>query len=197
MGGGQIALLLRVGISLAEANVPCVQLMVRIFIVNMLSQGLRFHLLLHSADLLEERLRIQLSPLGVRPRQARILDALHRMGSASQVELAREFDVSAASMSTMTVRLIEAGFILRTTNPDELRSNMLRLSDSGRALLKDVEAAWREVDVIIENAIGAEDAEALARLTHKLRDQLGGRAPGRGHAKTLAKAATARIEPSA
>lgn len=37
-------------------------------------------------------------------RQARILDALDRMGDASQARLAREFNLTAASMSTMFVR---------------------------------------------------------------------------------------------
>jgi len=37
-------------------------------------------------------------------RQARILDALDRMGDASQARLAREFNLTSASMSTMFVR---------------------------------------------------------------------------------------------
>ncbi len=54
------------------------------------------HLLLHSADLLEEQLRLRLAKLNVTPRQARILDALDRMGAASQADLSREFDLTAA-----------------------------------------------------------------------------------------------------
>lgn len=50
----------------------------------------RFHFLLHAAALLEDALRRRLAALHVRPRQARILDALARMGEASQSELARD-----------------------------------------------------------------------------------------------------------
>ncbi|MBY8976833.1 MarR family transcriptional regulator [Rhodobacteraceae bacterium NNCM2] len=138
----------------------------------------KLHLLLHSADLVEERLRIELSLIGVRPRQARIIDALDRMGTASQVELAREFNVTPASMSTMTSRLIKAGYITRETDPEELRSSILSLSDSGRALLEDIRAVWRIVDRKIERALGKKRAEQLAALTLDLRDGLGGRAPG-------------------
>ncbi|WDQ99319.1 MarR family transcriptional regulator [Devosia sp. J2-20] len=94
----------------------------------MQSDSLRLHYLLHSADLIEDRLHHQLAPLGIKPRQARILDALARMSRASQVELARAFDVSPASMSTMTARLVAAGFITREVDRHDIRSNTLRLS---------------------------------------------------------------------
>lgn len=137
-------------------------------------------MLLHSADLVEERLRIQLSPLGITPRQARILEALDRMKTCSQATLAREFNVSPASMSTMTTRLIAAGFILRRIDDRELRSNVLSLSDSGRDLLSGVFDAWRAVDDIIEDAIGAQEAQVLSGLARSLRNALGGHPPGHG-----------------
>tara|TARA_R110002110_G_scaffold85223_2_gene221473 strand:- start:3759 stop:4208 length:450 start_codon:yes stop_codon:yes gene_type:complete len=136
------------------------------------------HFLLHSATLIEERLRSRLADLDISHRQARILDALDRMGLASQAQLAREFALTPASMSTMTIRLLEAGFILRTPHPDEARSNVLQLSDKGRGLLSDIHRAWADIDQMIAAKIGPEKAECLALLTRELRDALGGRVPG-------------------
>ncbi len=138
----------------------------------------RFHLLLHSAHLLEERLRMRLAPLGVHPRQARVLDALQRVGEASQVTLAKEFGLTAASMSTMTARLLEAGLIERQVDERELRSNVLRLSERGKALLKAIYREWRAMDREISDAIGPQNAEELAGLTYQLRNALGGFTPG-------------------
>lgn len=138
----------------------------------------RLHFLLHSADLLEDRLQKRLAPLDIRPRQARILDALARMEPASQVRLARAFHVTAASMSTMTARLIEAGFITRETDPEEARAHVLRLTERGRGLLVDIHAAWRDIDRLIERRLGPEKAALLADLTGELRDSLGDRVPG-------------------
>lgn len=135
------------------------------------------HYLLHSAALVEERLRLRMADLGIPPRQARVLDALDRMGKASQADLARAFDLTPASMSTMTVRLLESGFILRSPHPDEARSNVLQLSDTGRGLLTEVREAWADIDRMIESTIGQEEATHLAVLTRALRDALGGRAP--------------------
>lgn len=144
----------------------------------MQSDSLRLHYLLHSADLIEDRLHHQLAPLGIKPRQARMLDALARMSRASQVELARAFDVSPASMSTMTARLVAAGFITREVDRHDIRSNTLRLSKKGSDLLDQIRAAWRAIDDVIENAIGPEKARELAEITLELRDALGGKTPG-------------------
>ena len=136
------------------------------------------HFLLHSADLVEDALRRRLSQIGVSPRQARVIDALSRMEPASQVALAREFGLGAAAMSTMTARLIEAGYVSREVDPEEARANLLRLTDEGRSLLSDIHAAWRDIDGVITDAIGAGPAAELAGHARALRDALGGRTPG-------------------
>lgn len=136
------------------------------------------HFLLHSATLVEEKLRLRLAELGISHRQARILDALDRLGKASQAQIAREFDLTPASMSTMTVRLLEAGFISRARHPEEARSNVVQLSDKGRGLLSEVRHAWADTDSMIAATIGPEKAEQLAELARELRDALGGHMPG-------------------
>ncbi len=138
-----------------------------------------FHPLLHSGDLIEEQLRLRLLPLGLGPRQARMLDALDRLGTAAQIDLAKAFNVTAASMSTMTSRLVEAGFITCTQHQHERRSNVLALTDHGTAMLENIHAAWRAMDDVIETAIGKDKAAALATLTLELRNALGGRAPAK------------------
>lgn len=142
------------------------------------------HFLLHASDLVEDKLRRRLNELDLHPRQARVLDALSRMEPASQVELARAFDVTAASMSTMTARLMAAGLISREVDPDQARSNVLRLTPQGAELLDTIHQAWRTIDDEIADLIGAEDAVTLAAITRKLRDKLGGTAPGMKQAKT-------------
>tara|TARA_R110002126_G_scaffold286859_1_gene439044 strand:+ start:3424 stop:3915 length:492 start_codon:yes stop_codon:yes gene_type:complete len=144
----------------------------------MTTDSFSLHYLLHAAALVEESLRERLAEIGLRPRQARIIQALSRMEPTSQVSLAREFSITSASMSTMTVRLIEAGVISREPHPDEARSNVLRLTERGRGLLSHIHVAWRDIDALIAERLGPENAETLARLAHDLRDRLGGHVPG-------------------
>ena len=143
------------------------------------------HFLLHSANLVEEELRKRLARIDMPPRQARVIDALARMEPASPVALAREFGVTPASMSTMTARLIDGGYITREVDPSETRSNILRLTKQGHDLLSDIHEAWRDIDALIVAHLGADEASSLANLTRSLRDSLGGRAPGRSRTSKI------------
>ncbi len=144
----------------------------------MKKQGFLLHPLLHSGNLVEDRLRTRLAPYGIQPRQARVLAALNRMGPVSQVELAREFHISAASMSTMSSRLIAAKLISRKPNEETARSNVLTLTDEGRKMLMEIHQAWHDMDQIIVEALGAERAELFGKMALELRNSLGGRTPG-------------------
>ncbi len=132
---------------------------------------------LHSATLLEKRVESLLRPTGIRHRQALILDALRRIGPTSQRHLAKHFDVTPGSMSTMTERLVSLGFITQNTNPDNRRSDILELTPRGDAMLEKVLAVWREADGMIIAALGKERAEDFIALATELRDALGGSEP--------------------
>ncbi|WP_376878287.1 MarR family winged helix-turn-helix transcriptional regulator [Albirhodobacter sp. R86504] len=136
------------------------------------------HYILHSAEILEDRLRKRLARLDLLPRQARVIDALARMGKASQVTLAREFSITPASMSTMTLRLVLGGWISRVPNPDDPRGNILELTEKGRALHADIQSAWADIDALIYSLLGDDDASSLLAGAAKLHSALGARPPG-------------------
>ncbi|WFE87574.1 MarR family winged helix-turn-helix transcriptional regulator [Roseibium porphyridii] len=135
------------------------------------------HPVLHSATLLEKRIEILLRPTGIRHRQALILDALSQIGPTSQRHLAKQFDVSAGSMSSMTERLVTLGFITQITNPENRRSDILDLTPDGREVLKKVWVVWQEATGLITSALGENQAETLTVLSTKLRNALGGTQP--------------------
>lgn len=141
--------------------------------------GSLLHPLLHAGHLVEARLRSSLSEVGLGPRQARVLAALNHIGETHQKTLAKEFDITPASMSSMCDRLAAAELIERQVDPNERRAFLVRLTPAGESKVQDVRAAWADIDEIIVNAVGQEVAESLADLSGKLRDQLGGVIPGR------------------
>ncbi|MDV7145337.1 MarR family winged helix-turn-helix transcriptional regulator [Tropicimonas sp. TH_r6] len=136
------------------------------------------HGIAHSARLVEEEQRRLLAPLGIHPRQARVLMAMKHMAPVSQTELAAAVGISPAGMSTMTDRLLAAGFITRRQDPALRRRNVLELTPQGLAKLDAISAVWCAVDDRIRDALGAEDAETLFRLARRLRRALGGEPPG-------------------
>lgn len=141
-------------------------------------QSYKFHYLLHSADLIHEHLREQLLPLEISPHQARVIKALDRLGPVSQIDLAREFGITAASMSTMTARLITLDLIESKKDPLNAKRNVISLSRKGKTLPRKISRAWASVDAFMEDKIGAKKMVKLADLTRSLRDSLGGRVPG-------------------
>lgn len=140
----------------------------------MRNKPFKLHPLIHSATLIEDLLRVELKPIGIGPRKARVMNVLYLMGSASQGELAREFGITRASMSTMTSRLIAGGFITRKVDEDGQRRVKLKLTAKGTALIEQINETWRKVDRIMEESIGKEKAHQLATLSGKLRNALGG-----------------------
>jgi DNA-binding MarR family transcriptional regulator len=144
----------------------------------MQSKSRNFHFLLHSAHLVEESVRKRLAPHGVQPRQARMLDAIGRMGQTSQIRLAEEMSVTEASMSTMIVRLVELELVTKSVDKKELRSNIVKLTKRGQNLLAKIYQLWAETDREIEKAIGLKNAKKLTTMTFQLRNALGGFTPG-------------------
>jgi DNA-binding MarR family transcriptional regulator len=136
-----------------------------------------FHLLLHSADLLEKHLVERLVPLGIRPRQARVLVAINALGSTSQVALAKEFDLTKGSMSTMIDRLLALELVARQKSETDRRGDILTLTPIGERMLAEIYAAWRDMDGLLETSLGLEKAATLAAMTSELRTALGGATP--------------------
>lgn len=141
-------------------------------------QSHKFHSLLHSAELVQDHLRSQLAPLDVSPQQARVVMTLNRMGEMSQIDVAREFGIAAASMSTMTARLIALDLIRSRKDPANAKRNIVSLTKQGKSLVGDIDRVWAGVDEYLAEMLGARDVSKLAALTLSLRDALGWRRPG-------------------
>lgn len=137
-----------------------------------------FHALLHSADLLERRLTERLAPLGVRPRQARVLVAIDVIGPASQTILAREFDLTKGSMSTMIDRLLALGLVQREKSETDRRGDVVTLSPAGARMVLDIRRVWEDIDSMIEEMLGSEKQQLLVELSSELKTALGGKIPG-------------------
>lgn len=158
----------------------CLSSYISILTINMQPKEHNFHGLTHSATLIEDELRRKLAPLGLLPKQARVLMAMHHMAPVSQADLAHAFAITPASMSTMTDRLIANGYITRNPDPATRRRNLLELTKAGHAKLGTISGVWDDVDATIRDILGPEDAQLFFDLARRLRNGLGGRPPESG-----------------
>lgn len=138
----------------------------------------RFHPILHVAHLIEARLRAALDPVGLGPRQARMIAAIAEHQPVGQAELARAFDLSPPTLTVMLARLARDGLI-RPANGGGRSRKAVELTDAGRALVPRIDAAWAQVDAQLAAHAGAERIEMLSRLALGTLDALGAPVPHR------------------
>ena len=82
----------------------------------------------------------------------------------------------------MLTHLEKLGLITHYHEPYELRSDVLSLIAPGKAHLPEIRKMWRQMDSLVVNAIGAENAPLLGYLTAELTFALGGHVPGSSRA---------------
>lgn len=107
---------------------------------------------------------------GITPPQFQMLTVLNRLRAEqiTQRRLAAELYVSFPNITNMLSRLEKDGLIERTVNRDDRRERLVRISASGRALLKRI---WKvQPDQLERVTAGLNDIERrqLARLMQKL-----------------------------
>ena len=106
--------------------------------------------------------------------QFSILMQLHYKGACGMSEISERFDVSAAAASQLVDKLVQAGYIERTEDPQDRRAKLLKLSTNGSKLVDNgIQERYRWMDEVagkLSAEEGAKVAEALMLLTEKARE---------------------------
>ena len=94
--------------------------------------------------------------------QAETLALLDRQGAMSVADLAAERKVKHQSMRLVVAQLEASGLVARLPNPDDGRSQLVALSDKGRAALAEArEARRREIAALIDARLTDEERQVL------------------------------------
>lgn len=103
-----------------------------------------------------------------------VLEALHHLGPMPQARLCEKLLVSGSNLTTVIDNLERNGLVRRDDNPEDRRAYLIRLSDSGRALIA---RAFPEHSARIRTMLGAltqAEQRELSRLCRKLGQAVGG-----------------------
>jgi DNA-binding MarR family transcriptional regulator len=126
-------------------------------------------LLSHAARRLRRGSATQLAPLGLTMAQARVLRLVASSGKPLRMAaIAARLEVVPRSVTTMVDGVEAAGLIVRSTDPEDRRSILVRLTDRGLALLESLEQARRATAEEVFGGLGDEDRAHLARLLGQL-----------------------------
>ncbi len=87
--------------------------------------------------------------------------------------------LSQSSLSRLVERLEKRGLVVRQPAPDDRRGVLLKLTDEGAALQKEIGREHvRDISSLVGPALTAAEQKELQRLTDKLRNAVGAR-PGK------------------
>ncbi|MFT3865500.1 MAG: MarR family winged helix-turn-helix transcriptional regulator [Solirubrobacterales bacterium] len=117
------------------------------------------------ARLVRSRVESALGPRGLRQRQLVALTYLRDRGPARQQALAQSLCMDASSLVCLLNDLEDSDLIARRRDREDRRRGILELTDHGRAVLAEVDAALAEIDAeILFDLDQAERTELQALL---------------------------------
>jgi MarR family transcriptional regulator, organic hydroperoxide resistance regulator len=107
--------------------------------------------------------------LGISMAQLHILYTLQRNGEMSMSRLADVLNVSVSNATGLIDRIEERGFVERTRVPEDRRIVMIRVTDSGRQMLDEVDAISTDLLRSVFGRIGRTQLAGVGRAIAELR----------------------------
>lgn len=122
----------------------------------------------HGAALLAKSLEIALGDLDLSPSQYRLLVFLLESPAAATA-LADRLDVTRPSLTALVDGLVQRGFVVRETDPDDRRRVTHQISDAGRGVVASADTAIQaRLDQLASHLEPEQRREANAGLEHWL-----------------------------
>lgn len=104
-----------------------------------------------------------IAPSGLKTTQYSLLSHVLHLGPLRPVDLAREMNVDASTLTRNLKPMLAAGYLVQTEGPDA-RSRMLAITDAGRAKRAEAQRLWRNAQGALNEILGAERVVALHAL---------------------------------
>lgn len=114
----------------------------------------------------------RMARLGLHLGQELLVVDIHQHPGTTQSELVGRIGMEQPTIAKATTRMERAGFLDRTPDPRDRRVIRLRLTERGRDVVEAVLAAWADVEAAATAGLTRSEGEQLARLLHKIHDNL-------------------------
>jgi MarR family transcriptional regulator, organic hydroperoxide resistance regulator len=129
-------------------------------------------LLANICHLHHNRFHQMLEGLGLYRGQPPVLRALWEQEGMTQSELAERMKITPATMTKMLQRMEKTGFIQRKTDSEDQRVSRVYLTETGRAVQKDVESVLAQMEQDTFENFTLEEQMLLRRFFLQIRENL-------------------------
>ncbi|RMQ42667.1 MarR family transcriptional regulator [Pseudomonas cichorii] len=109
-----------------------------------------------------------MAPCGLRSTQRSILMQIARNQALSMTDLAYLLVLDRSALAQNLKPLEREGFVAVEVDPDDRRSRLVRLTQSGIDKLFHSQVLWEQAQRCYESALGAEQAQELRQLLSKV-----------------------------
>jgi len=119
-----------------------------------------------------DRLRVRMEEIGLHKGQGFILFHLWHHNGIAQNVIAHAQHVSPATVTSMLQRMERDGWITRERDPEDQRVVRVHLTEKAKALHKEAQAVFRDLDTELTAQLTHEEQKALRELLIKIHGQL-------------------------
>ncbi|XWN28950.1 MAG: MarR family transcriptional regulator [Devosia sp.] len=130
------------------------------------------HRLAQAAKAQRVRSGAHLSSLGLHPGQEVVLKALATDDGRTMTDLAQHLGVQPPTVTKMVTRLAAYGFVVRQASDKDGRLARVFLTETGRALIDDVDKTWKRLEREALKSFDEKDRKRLRKLLKKMERNL-------------------------
>jgi MarR family transcriptional regulator, transcriptional regulator for hemolysin len=102
-----------------------------------------------------------------------VLLALKSGAAASQQQIADHIGIRGATLTHHLSGMEERGLVVRTREPEDRRTQVVRLTDQGERLFVALAAAAQEFDTLLRRGLRADEVSQLDALLQRLQANAG------------------------
>lgn len=110
---------------------------------------------------------------GLTTAQTAALTVIARIGPTNQQQVARALAQRESAITTMALRLLDAGYISREPSRTDARAWELDVTDAGRTVLDRTAAAFGPVNAMLDECFTPKQLETLAKGFRDVLDKIG------------------------
>lgn len=130
------------------------------------------HRLAQAAKAQRARAGVHLTTLQLHPGQEVVLKALDDTDGRTMSELAADLGVQPPTVTKMVTRLASHGFVVRQTSALDGRLARVFLTETGRALIGDVDRMWKRLEKEALAGFDEKDKKRLRKLLRRMEKNL-------------------------
>ncbi len=128
------------------------------------------YLLKHAQLRLAELGALALAPFGINGRECAVLIVIDDAPPLSQLELARQMGIDRTTMVALIDELEAKALVERHPDPRDRRKNVVALTDSGRATLREARSAHDHAEERFLDGLSEQDSAHLKRILRAVID---------------------------